>query len=326
MPDREPKTVATVRKRNEYYVPWQDDGVWRCGGCRRKCRQCGHRFTIGERLLIECPECLEDRRCLRRSNPATKCPSHAKRHLSRRGPLHPRSGGGYLAALEKNGGTLSKRYDDAYKSIDMRTVRDEAALLQARATMLAERLTGDVCPAAWQRMAKAVQQIELILPRVQAGDKHATTVYASLLNQLFGDIRAGATESANWAEAMAVAERVAELKVRESGIERDRKAYLSATEAIGLCMVLANSVKDGFAQIQLAVNEYQERLSESRLHELAGRLAGRLAVPVDGLDASSVIEAELREWRRSVRDSLVVDSIHNARDRVAERIQGAIGK
>lgn len=315
--DRNPKQVNSQHQRNKYFMPYQVGEIWFCGGARRNCSKCGHKFPRSERFLIECPVCFADRKCSKRMKSAVKCRAHSRNWLKAGGVWHPRGRGGYAPAL---GESLSKRYERAYETLDMRTVRDEAALIQTRATMVAARLTDDVCPAAWKRMAQAVQQIEVLLPRVQAGDKAAAQVYTSLLGKLFADVRAGATETANWAEAMSLAERVAELKVRESAIERDRKAYLAASEALAVAGRLSQAFVDALTWISESVKEYQQRLSVDRMSELALKVAG------GDPERAKEVEAALMEWRRAAPDSLVLDSIPKARQYVAGVALAVIGK
>ena len=309
------KVAGDSRERQRYFAPFEENGVQYCGGCRRTCRKCNRKFKATDKFFLECPDCGEDRRCRRRSAGGVKCPKHIKRHLHVRGPLHPRSSGGFLAALKKSSVDLAARYARVRDAIDMRSVRDELAIVHTRIDMKCEGLTTDVTTKSWLELRKAVQEIELLMPRVQAGDSAAVKRQGQLLGDIFAAVRAGATEAENWQEVTELAELSAGLKSQEASIERDRKAYMTAPQVVGLADLFAMTVRDALSIIRIQWETFQQALDVEALRRVARDVAAKTG------SAPEELERGLLEWRSTLPDASVRQAFPTATSMVVERIQ-----
>lgn len=311
--DRIPKSAATQAELRAYFKKYYDGSAWRCGARRRRCSRCGFRYQAAEQMLLECPQCGTSRRCRRRVGAgASRCTSHERGHLRVPGVLHPAA---YHKAFARSGKDLASRYAEVYKAIEMRSVKQEAALLQTRAQQVAEQLTVNQSTAAWLRMRAAVSQIDALQAKVAAGDKAAQRVYGSLVAGIFADIRSGAQEAGMWSEAMVLAERVANMKAREAAIERDRKAYLTAAEAVALTSSLAFATLEVFADLRSAIESHHQQLVDA-----VPNLAERIKANPDGAAGIAA------EWLAENSPAKVLKAFGPAKQKVIARVATATGQ
>lgn len=311
-------SASSDREARRYFSSWTDEnGLVHCGARRKRCRGCQYQYTLADRLLFSCPQCGLDRRCQNRIGRGKKrCRSHERSHLRMESELHPRARGGYLKAFEAAGGNLADRFVRAYESLNMRSVKAEAALLQSRAEQVAAQLTSNQASAAWLRMVAAVQQIERLQPRVAAGDKAAQRAYGSLVAGILDDIRSGARESELWEEAMLLAERVAVMKQREAGIEQSRKSFLTAGEAMALCSVLSMATIDSLGEVRSVVESHVAAVTDRAAYDGVVRTA--LEAGADPVDA-------VWSWLQGTKPDGLLAAFIPARKRFVERIAAVTG-
>lgn len=311
--DQVPKSAATQAELRAHFKKFWDGTAWRCGARRRRCLRCGFLYQAADQMLLECPQCGACRRCKKRvKSGASRCASHERGHLRVDGVLHPAA---YHKSLKRSGNDLASRYAEVYKTIEMRSVKQEAALLQTRAQQVAEQLTVNQSTAAWLRMRASVSQIDALQAKVAAGDKAAQRSYGSLVAAIFADIRAGAQEAGMWSEAMVLAERVANMKAREAAIERDRKAYLTAAEAVALTSSLAFATLEVFADLRAAIESHHQQLVEA-----VPDLAERVKANPDGVAA--IVDG----WLADNAPVKVLKAFGPAKQKVITRVATATGQ
>lgn len=259
-------------------------------------------------MLLLCPDCDRDRRCLSPPRPGKhRCRLHAGGRYQQRHSLKD--------ALPP---TIAERYRAALTNIDLTSVFEEYGLVRTRMIMLAEKLDGSESVKWWEDLRKLCDKVD----RLMDAEKNVEALEA--IGEMMQTIRAGARERDQWDELLALNGRAAHLKGVQSQIEHRRKSYLTATEALALITNLGAAMREALAHVRehwLAVKSHL--LEKECVPKLAASIAEEIA---GGTEPEKAAAKVLNQWiRRDLKPTRLSTSIQGADDIVQARVVALLG-
>ncbi len=165
--------------------------IYYCNARKRRCSQCGHKFTKAEHELWTCPECGTDRHCHAKvKQEGKRCRLHGGESVS--GIASPTfKTGRYSKVLPA---ALAARYETSLKDEELLALRDEIALLDARLNDLLTTLKVGAARKLWDILRGHYEDLRAAMGR------RDTDAAGLALRALGAAIDTGSTESESWAE------------------------------------------------------------------------------------------------------------------------------
>lgn len=229
----------------DFFQPWQDGNVWRCGARTRACRRCGHRYSKDERDLTHCPACEEDRRCRTPVRPGKRCRRH--------GGASP----GGIAASPYRHGMYSKylppnlvdRYHTALADDRLLQLDDRIALLDARLTEELKNLDTGGSAVLFAQASRAFANYEKYseLARKEADDSTTKAEYVAKAGEALIDarnaVRRGHRQHEVWRDIRAMLQELRALLEAQWKREKDLQDSVKIDEMLLYTGALLEAVR-----------------------------------------------------------------------------------
>jgi len=225
--------IAPKRRSLVAKIFFSDSGKPLCSARKKRCAGCQYRFERGDRRL-DCPQCGRSRHCSQTvSYPGERCYFHARDSV--RGIAHHNfKHGRYSRHMPAR---LSDRYIEAAHDPELLAIRQDIALLDARASDLLSRADSGESGAIWARAREEFEKWRA------AADRGVDAEARQHLAELAESLTKGAGDYAVWVEITDLIEHRRKLVETEMRRLEKMSAFITVEQASMLLASVGEVIK-----------------------------------------------------------------------------------